>query len=212
MDLLFKALTEPQPFGWEGRYYRYRTVSVWPKPVQQPMPQTLVASRTEDTVRFAATRRVGLGVSYDRVDHVAEITRQYREWCQEAGWQPESDQVVYRGSICLGETDRQAERLLELMGSGAGGRGTSMGPNIDRQVQAARAGRTFDRRSTDNPAAARRGSGDPVRDARGLVSFIGGPDTVAKQLKEFHGPVRHWGGGLRLPTTGHQPSGSHEGN
>ena len=187
MDLVFKALTEPQPFGWEGRYYQYRTVSVWPKPVQQPMPPVLVASRSEDTVRFAADRGLGLGVSYDRVDHVAVVTDQYRQWCQEAGWQPEPDQVVYRGSICLGETDQQAERLLELMGSGAGGRGTSMGRNIDRQVQAARAGRTFDLRAADSPSpAAPSTQTDSVRDARRLVSFIGGPDTVVQQLKEFH--------------------------
>ena len=127
-----------------------------------------------------------MGVSYDRVDHVAAVTDQYREWCQEAGWQPEPDQVVYRGSICLGETDQQAERLLELMGSGTGGRGTSMGRNIDRQVQAARAGRTFDRRAAETPSAATPVQGDVVRDARRLVSFIGGPDTVVQQLKEFH--------------------------
>ena len=28
--LILKAMTEPQPFSWEGQYYQYRTVSVWP--------------------------------------------------------------------------------------------------------------------------------------------------------------------------------------
>jgi alkanesulfonate monooxygenase SsuD/methylene tetrahydromethanopterin reductase-like flavin-dependent oxidoreductase (luciferase family) len=28
MDLILKALTEPQPFSWEGRYYQFRTVAV----------------------------------------------------------------------------------------------------------------------------------------------------------------------------------------
>ncbi|MFQ6029970.1 MAG: LLM class flavin-dependent oxidoreductase, partial [Dehalococcoidia bacterium] len=50
MDLILKALTEPQPFSWEGRYYQYRTVSIWPRPVQQPMPPGLVATRSADTV------------------------------------------------------------------------------------------------------------------------------------------------------------------
>ena len=31
MDLILKALTEPQPFSWEGRYYQFRTVAVWPQ-------------------------------------------------------------------------------------------------------------------------------------------------------------------------------------
>ena len=37
MDLILKAMTEPQPFSWEGQYYQYRTVSVWP----QARPATL---------------------------------------------------------------------------------------------------------------------------------------------------------------------------
>ena len=32
MELILKAWTEPQPFGWQGRHYQYRTVSVWPRP------------------------------------------------------------------------------------------------------------------------------------------------------------------------------------
>ena len=46
MDLLLKALTEPQPFSWEGRYYQFRTVSVCPRPVQQPLPPVIVATRS----------------------------------------------------------------------------------------------------------------------------------------------------------------------
>jgi alkanesulfonate monooxygenase SsuD/methylene tetrahydromethanopterin reductase-like flavin-dependent oxidoreductase (luciferase family) len=40
MELILKAWTEPQPFGWQGRHFRYRTVSVWPRPLQQPTPPT----------------------------------------------------------------------------------------------------------------------------------------------------------------------------
>ena len=32
MELILKAWTEPQPFGWQGRYFQYRTVSLWPRP------------------------------------------------------------------------------------------------------------------------------------------------------------------------------------
>ena len=36
MELILKAWTEPQPFGWQGRYFQYRTVSIWPRPQQPP--------------------------------------------------------------------------------------------------------------------------------------------------------------------------------
>lgn len=182
MDLVIKALTERQPFSWEGRYYQYRTVSVWPRPVQQPMPPGLVASRSEETVKFAASRRFGLGVSYDRVDDVARVVDKYKEWCQESGWEPTRDQLVYRGSIVLAETDELAGKLMESFKGDGAGRGVPMGAAINRAVQAARAGRENDRRQTGPPG----GAPDPIRDARGLITFVGGPDTVVKQLKEFH--------------------------
>ena len=36
MELILKAWNEPQPFGWQGRHFQYRTVSVWPRPQQPP--------------------------------------------------------------------------------------------------------------------------------------------------------------------------------
>ena len=182
MDLVLKALTEPQPFAWEGRYYQYRTVSVWPRPVQQPLPPGIVATRSDDAVQYAAAHRLGLGVAYDNVDGVARVTEKYNQWCREAGWQPTPDQIVYRGSICLAETDRLAEEWLDSLKDVWLGRGLVLGPTLARAVQAARSGEEFDLR-TAIPDSNQEHS---VRSARRLVSFIGGPDTVVKQMKEFH--------------------------
>ena len=33
-DLILKAWTDTMPFGWEGRHYHYRHVSIWPRPLQ----------------------------------------------------------------------------------------------------------------------------------------------------------------------------------
>lgn len=181
MDLVLKALTDPQPFSWEGRYYQYRTVSVWPRPVQQPFPPTIVATRSDDTVQYAAAHHLGLGISYDRVDDAARVTGKYQQWCREAGWQPNPDDLVYRGSILLAETDRQAEEWLERLKGSLRERGTSIGPSLSRAVQSARAGEKFD------PAKVFGGSTwrNADRETRGLVSFIGGPETVVEQLKAF---------------------------
>ena len=182
MDLVIKALTEPQPFSWEGRYYQYRTVSVWPRPVQQPLPPTIVATRSDDTVQYAAAHQLGLGISYDRVEDTARVVEKYHQWCHEAGWQPTPDQLVYRGTILLAETDREAEEWLERIKTGLRERGMAVRPTVSRAVQAARAGKEFDPREVFTGSTQR----DGARDARGLVSFIGGPDTIVEQLKAFH--------------------------
>ena len=182
MDLILKALTEPQPFSWEGRYYQYRTVSVWPLPVQQPLPPVLVATRSEDTVKYAADNHLGLGVSFVPPEQMAGITAKYFNWCADAGWQPEPDQVVYRGSIYLAETDQQAQNWVSRRTSGGPvPGGIVQRPNVTKAVTAARAGEEFDLR---NVLAGSPG-GDVVGLARGL-NFTGSPDTVVKQIKQFH--------------------------
>ncbi len=182
MDLILKALTEPQPFSWEGRYYQYRTVSVWPQPVQQPLPPVVVATRSEDTVKYAADNHLGLGVSFVPPEQMAKITAKYFNWCADAGWQPEPDQVVYRGSIYVAETDQQAQDWVSRRTSGGPvPGGIVQRPNVTRAVTAARAGEEFDLR---NVLAGSPG-GDVVGLARGL-NFAGNPDTVVKQIKQFH--------------------------
>src|SRR5215472_6553405 len=42
MELILKAWTEPQPFGWQGRYFQFRGVAVWPRPSTEPHPPTYV--------------------------------------------------------------------------------------------------------------------------------------------------------------------------
>ena len=113
MDLILKAMTEPQPFAWEGRYYQFRTVAVWPRPVQRPFPPALVATRSAATAHYAATHRLGLGVSFLPVAQTGDITDRYYRWCAEAGWTPQPDQVVFRGSIYLAETDGQAQEWFD---------------------------------------------------------------------------------------------------
>ncbi|HEU0020963.1 MAG TPA: LLM class flavin-dependent oxidoreductase, partial [Dehalococcoidia bacterium] len=183
MDLVLKALTEPQPFSWEGRFYQFRTVSVCPRPVQQPLPPVIVATRSEDAIRYAACHRLGLAVSYDGVEQVSQITRKYQQWCQEAGWRPTPDQIVYRASILLAETDRQAEdRLRRLQASGLPERGMNLRSSVTQAVFAARDGREFDPRDRNGGA-----TGTPVaRPRREQITFVGSPDSIVQQLKVFH--------------------------
>ena len=47
------------------------------RPVQQPFPAALVATRSDDAVRYAAEHHLGLGVSFIPVDDTGRITDKY---------------------------------------------------------------------------------------------------------------------------------------
>src|SRR5262249_13521904 len=55
--LITRALTNPQPFSWEGKYYRYQTVSVWPSPLQRPHPPLFSTGNSFESATFAASQR-----------------------------------------------------------------------------------------------------------------------------------------------------------
>ena len=55
MELVLKAWTEPQPFGWQGRHFQFRTVSVWPRPLQQPLPPTYSLGTSREFLRICGT-------------------------------------------------------------------------------------------------------------------------------------------------------------
>jgi alkanesulfonate monooxygenase SsuD/methylene tetrahydromethanopterin reductase-like flavin-dependent oxidoreductase (luciferase family) len=122
-----------------------------------------------------------LGVSFIPVDQMARITDKYSEWCDEAGWKPEPDQVVFRGSIYLAETDEQAQDWFRRQTDEGRAPGMALRSSVSQVIQAARAGETVDYGSVFAGSA----SGDIVGGAPGLT-FVGGPDTVFEQIKAYH--------------------------
>ena len=180
MDLVLKSLTEPEPFSWEGRFYRYRTVSVWPWPVQRPLPPLLVATRSADTVRFAASRRLGLGISYEHPNDMTGIVDDYRRWSADHGWEPAQDDVVFRGGICIAETDEKAQALRDRVHAAGGGRGMNIGRSLAQAVQAARSGNPTSASVPQSPAPLSGGT------PRTQLNFVGSPDTVVEQLRAYH--------------------------
>ena len=87
MELILKAWTEPQPFGWQGRHFQYRTVSIWPRP-QQPSAPTYTLGTSAEAGAFAARHHLGLGVSYGTFESMGQSTAYYRQQCAQYGWTP----------------------------------------------------------------------------------------------------------------------------
>jgi len=79
MELILRAWKEPQPFGWQGRHFQYRTVSVWPKPLQQPLPPLYALGTSREASDFAARNHIGLGVSFGPFDVMGKVTGYYRK-------------------------------------------------------------------------------------------------------------------------------------
>jgi len=167
MELILKAWTEPQPFGWQGRYFQFRTVAVWPRPLQQPHPPTYALGTSRESCEFAARHHIGLGVSFAPYEVVGKSTRFFREECARYDWQPAPEQIVYRANILLTETDEAAEKALKQ----------PLEPPFPMRAGLRDALLQADSRNVaGEPRAANVGGVLPT-------TFFGSPDTVVEQVK-----------------------------
>ena len=56
-DLILKAMTSHSgPFRWEGEYFNYRAVNIWPRPLQQPHPPVWSTTLSPSSARELARR------------------------------------------------------------------------------------------------------------------------------------------------------------
>ena len=108
LELIVRAWTEPQPFGWLGRYYEYRTVSIWPRPVQTPHPPIFMSISSPEAAEFAAARRINGGLAVTTLARARDSVRTYREAARRQGWDPEPDQLLYRIAVHVAPTDAEA--------------------------------------------------------------------------------------------------------
>jgi len=183
MELIIRAWTEPQPFGWQGRHFRYRTVSIWPRPVQQPHPPIYMSASSPEAGEFAARRRVRIGFAFTTLPLAVQAARHYRACAAACGWEPAPDDVLYRVSAHVADTDEQAMEDLLASGADVPRRGFSQ---TNRRLDDAAAGAGYYGRDE----AAQRGriaaQGRPVaeRIEQGQL-LAGGPDTVLAQARRI---------------------------
>ncbi len=168
MELILKAWTEPQPFGWQGRHFQYRTVSIWPRPLQQPHPPTYALGTSRESCEFAARHHLGCGVSYGSFESVGKATRYYREQCARYGWQPAPEQIIYRANMLLAETDEEAQALLQAQ---PGGAPFAMRAGVRDAIM------TLDSRNIAGEARTLNVGGALP------TTFVGSPDTVVEQVR-----------------------------
>ncbi|MGK6316319.1 LLM class flavin-dependent oxidoreductase [Neorhizobium sp. DT-125] len=112
-ELIIKAWTEDEPFGWEGEHYQFPAVSIWPKPIQKPHPRILMSASNEESAEFVAKMRAimgitliqDLGAARKAIDHFKNVARGY-------GWDPTPDDILVGQQICIADTDEEAREHM----------------------------------------------------------------------------------------------------
>jgi alkanesulfonate monooxygenase SsuD/methylene tetrahydromethanopterin reductase-like flavin-dependent oxidoreductase (luciferase family) len=182
LELIVKAWTEPQPFGWQGRYFEYRAIAIWPKPVQQPHPPIFVSGSSPESGEFAARMHLPVGFAFTTVPFARDAVRYYREKAAEVGWQPGHEDVLYRLTIHVAETDEQARE--DLIAAGADKRRPGWSTS-NKAVDEGAASAGYYGRDTVTQRARLEPHDLKERLELGQLA-CGGPDSVFSQLRAVH--------------------------
>jgi alkanesulfonate monooxygenase SsuD/methylene tetrahydromethanopterin reductase-like flavin-dependent oxidoreductase (luciferase family) len=160
--LMRKALEGGETFTWNGEYFQYPTVAIWPTVVQRPHPPMYFSGNSANSAVFAASEHLGVCLSFYPTSYVAETVRTYRRAAADHGWRPTPDDIVYRNYALVAESDARAAELE-----------TNFLPPSLR----------FFLRGPSPVGPFHAGDGQPEPQPRML--FAGSPDTVVERMRAF---------------------------
>ncbi len=181
LEIIRRAWTEPEPFGWQGRYYQYRTISIWPRPVQQPHPPLYMSGSSPEAGEFAARNRIGLGFAFTTLPLASKAAAHYRAQAREAGWEPTPDDIIYRVGFHVAETDDEA--FADMNRTGPRVALTTANPAVNAAVTESS---YYGQDQSQVTRTATRNLQERIEIAQVLV---GSPDTVVKQIERIRNEI-----------------------
>jgi alkanesulfonate monooxygenase SsuD/methylene tetrahydromethanopterin reductase-like flavin-dependent oxidoreductase (luciferase family) len=115
-DFILKAMTSHDaPFNWEGEFFHYRQVNIWPRPWQQPHPPLWSTTNTRLNARVLGERGyvvATLGSGYN----TRPIYDAYRQGYVSRGRPaPGADRFAYLGLVAVADNEEEARRRGELV-------------------------------------------------------------------------------------------------
>jgi alkanesulfonate monooxygenase SsuD/methylene tetrahydromethanopterin reductase-like flavin-dependent oxidoreductase (luciferase family) len=92
-EIMKRAWTE-ETFSYEGRFHRYKDVSIWPRPVQQPHPPVWVpVTGSRETLEWAAANNIPITPGISRGTMREDSIRHYAKCMAKAGRKVTPDHI-----------------------------------------------------------------------------------------------------------------------
>ncbi len=106
-EIIHKCLTE-ELFDYDGKFWKVTNVSIWPKPIQRPLPFWMPAGSAE-SIEFAAEHRICSAQVFGPTLQFRENFDLYRTVARERfGWDPGFETFVGARLIHVADTNQQA--------------------------------------------------------------------------------------------------------
>jgi len=109
-EIIRRAWTE-EVFSYEGRFWSYRDVAIWPRPVQQPHPPVWVpVTASKETIEWAARNDLPITPGGGHRGAREDITRYYARCLEQHGHRLTPDHLVIQANVYIGGSKAEAVR------------------------------------------------------------------------------------------------------
>ena len=117
-DLILKAMTTRDgPFNWEGEYFQYRAVNIWPRPLQQPHPPVWITSMNPGGVRPIAERGHVLATFLSGLVAKTMFDGYRKVWRERRNTPASPDRFAYLGLCAVGNNESESRsRAAKVVG------------------------------------------------------------------------------------------------
>jgi alkanesulfonate monooxygenase SsuD/methylene tetrahydromethanopterin reductase-like flavin-dependent oxidoreductase (luciferase family) len=198
-DLIKKAwTTHDGPFNWEGRYFNYRQVNVWPRVYQDPHPPIWFTGVSPTQMPKIAANGYVAATFLTGFAQTKVIFDTYRDQRAKLGLPMALDRLAYAALVYVGKTDEEgfegAKKLMWYFQANKVPAQFSNPPgyaSIKAAVGFMKGGEThFDKKASLEQCI-----------EAGLV-FAGNPDTVCRQISKHYEAVGGYGHLLAMGQAG----------
>ena len=98
-----------ESFSYEGKFWSYQDVAIWPRPVQQPHPPVRVpVTSSQETIEWAARENVAIHPGGLAPSVSQDIVRYYAECLKKHGHRITTDHITVASSVHLADSRAQA--------------------------------------------------------------------------------------------------------
>ncbi len=117
-DLIIKAMTTHDgPFNFEGEFFHYRNVNVWPRPYQQPRPRVWISTATPANAREIGQKGHVLASFMGGIAETVKLHKAYAEGYRAGGNAgPVSvNNFAYLAMCGVGSTEAEGRRRCDVI-------------------------------------------------------------------------------------------------
>ncbi|MCS6925633.1 MAG: LLM class flavin-dependent oxidoreductase [Candidatus Binatia bacterium] len=112
-ELIMRAWQSDEPFAFDGKYTQLRYVNIWPKPIQRPHPPIYIpGGGSIETWDFCVEHDYNYSyLSFTGYLRAKKLLDGYWERVAKYGKDESPYRAAFAQTICVAETDQEAEKL-----------------------------------------------------------------------------------------------------